>query len=163
MLRHRIHYIFLAILLAGYAYARPVQDQAQDQSSQSPAQSAQSQPGMGQHHGYHGWGKRHDPEQQVQRLTKKLNLSTEQQAKVKSILDDQQSQAQTVRQDSSLSKQDRHSKMMQLRQTSHEQIRAALNPDQQQKFDAMVQKREHKMRNHREKGGNAQPAPTPQQ
>ena len=148
MLRHRMHYIFLAILLAGYAYARPVQDQAQDQSSQSPAQSAQSQPGMGQHHGHHGWGKRHDPEQQ---------------AKVKSILDDQQSQAQTVRQDSSLSKQDRHSKMMQLRQTSHEQIRAALNPDQQQKFDAMVQKREQKMRNHREKGGNAQSAPTPQQ
>jgi periplasmic protein CpxP/Spy len=162
MLRHRFHYMFLAILLAGYAYARPLQDQPQDQSSQSPAPSRQSQPGMGEHHG-HGWGKRHDSQQQVQHLTKKLNLSSDQQAKIKSILDDQQSQAQTMRQDSSLSQQDRHSKMMQLRQTTHEQIRSALNPDQQQKFDAMVQKREQKMRNHREKGGNTEPAPTPQQ
>ena len=67
--------------------------------------------------GYTEWQAAHAPKP----------LSAEQQAKVKSILDDQQSQAQTVRQDSSLSKQDRHSKMMQLRQTSHEQIRAALN------------------------------------
>jgi periplasmic protein CpxP/Spy len=168
MVRQTILSTLLAAVLAGSGFAQPLSQQPQDPSSQPSAQPGQAQgtaaqSDMGGHHRHHRSGGRQDSQERVQHLTKKLNLDAEQQAKVKGIFDEQQSQAQTVRQDSSLSPQDRRAKMMQLRQSTHQQIRSALNPDQQQKFDAMAEKHEQKMRSHGNKGNQTEAAPAPQQ
>ena len=58
-------------------------------------------------------GRRHMPtvDDQLKHLTKKLNLSDDQQAKLKPILEDQRKQMDGIRNDSSLSREDRFSKM----------------------------------------------------
>jgi len=91
---------------------------------------AQGGPGEG-HHGMPSVDER------VQHLTKTLNLSSDQQAKVKSILEDQQSQVASLRQDTSMSQQDRRAKFQQIHQASSQKIRETLNEDQKTKFDQM--------------------------
>ena len=78
------------------------------------------------------------PDQRLQMLTKRLNLSADQQAKIKPILENESQQMQTLHQDSSMSQEDRMSKMQQIRQSSNEQIKSNLNSDQQQKFEEMM-------------------------
>jgi len=78
------------------------------------------------------------PDQRLQMLTKQLNLTSDQQEKIKPILENESQQMQTLRQDSSLSREDRMSKMQQIRQSTHAQIRSNLTSDQQQKFDEMM-------------------------
>jgi tartrate dehydratase alpha subunit/fumarate hydratase class I-like protein len=48
-------------------------------------------------------------------------------------------------QDSSISREDRHSKMMEIRHSSSAQIRSLLSEDQQKKYDAMEKEREQEM------------------
>jgi len=74
-------------------------------------------------------------EQRLQKMTKQLNLTDEQQQQLKPILENEQKEMQAVRQDSSLSKSDRTSKMQQLRQDTSSQIKPVLNQDQQQKYE----------------------------
>ena len=50
---------------------------------------------------------------------------------------------QALHQDTSLSQEDRMSKMQQIRQSTNEQIKLSLNPDQQQKFDEMMSRHGH--------------------
>jgi len=107
---------------------------AQETGSGNQGQGNQAQQHRGEHKGA-------DPQKRVQHLTKKLNLSSDQQAKVLTILQDQQKQRENLRNDSSLSQQDRRSKMMDLHKSANEQIRALLTPDQQKKFDQMEQKK----------------------
>jgi len=92
---------------------------------------AQGGEGQGPHHGMPSVDER------VQHLTKTLNLSTDQQAKVKSILEDQQSQMTSLRQDTSMSQQDRRAKFQQIHQASTQKIRETLTDDQKTKFDEM--------------------------
>ena len=89
-----------------------------------------------------------NPADQTQRLTKELNLTSDQQTKVQSILEDQQKQMQALRQDTSSTPEDRRSKMMDIHKNSVSQIRAVLNDDQQKKFDEMQAKREQEMGAH---------------
>src|SRR5882724_6262942 len=85
---NRLCTLLLAVgLFASYggvssAFAQDAQSQQPDQSTQQPNQQG------GKHH--HRWGGKHDSQKHLQKLTKELNLSADQQAKVKSILDDQQ-------------------------------------------------------------------------
>ncbi|HSZ61326.1 MAG TPA: hypothetical protein VK828_05995 [Terriglobales bacterium] len=82
-----------------------------------------------------------DPAQRTQELTKKLNLTADQQTKVQQILQSESSQMESLRSDSSLSQQDRHSKMMDIHQTTNTQIRALLDSNQQKQWDEMQAKR----------------------
>lgn len=107
--------------------------------SQDNAPSDQQAPGgEGMHHGH----MRMDPAKRTEMLTKQLNLTAEQQPKVLSILKDEQSQMEKLHSDSSLSQDDRHSKMMDIHKSSNDQVRALLDSDQQKKFDAMQSKHE---------------------
>lgn len=121
----------------------------------TPEQTPQGQHERGGHRGM-------DPQARVQHLTKKLNLSSDQQSKVLTILQDQQKQMESLRSDTSVAQQDRRSKMMDLHKSTDEQIRAVLNPDQQTKFDKMAQKEEARMGKHHGDSNQNQPAP-PQQ
>jgi periplasmic protein CpxP/Spy len=133
------------------AFAQDAQSQQPDQSTQQPNQQG------GKHH--HRRGGKHDSQKHLQKLTKELNLSADQQAKVKSILDDQQQQFSTIRQDSSLSKADKKAKMAQVHDSAASQVRAILNPDQQTKFDAMMAKHKDKMSKKGHKGSDQNAPP----
>lgn len=100
---------------------------AQEPADQAPA---------GQHMGMHGQPP--SAEQRLQRMTQQLNLTSEQQAQIKPILESESQQMQALRQDTSVSQQDRMTKMQAIRQSSGEQIKTLLNPDQQAKFAQMM-------------------------
>jgi Spy/CpxP family protein refolding chaperone len=100
---------------------------AQEPSEQGPA---------GQHMGMHGQPPSAD--QRLQRMTQQLDLTSEQQQQIKPILESESQQMRVLHQDSSLSQQDRMTKMQAIRQESGSQIKALLNPDQQAKFEKMM-------------------------
>jgi Spy/CpxP family protein refolding chaperone len=128
----------------------------------SPSNDQQSPPS--QDH-----GRRHgppDPAQRTQELTKQLNLTSDQQTKVQDALQSERSQMESLHQDSSLSQQDRHAKMMEIHKSTDAQIRALLDSTQQKKWDEMQAKREQWMKNRRPgppDAGSAQQGPPPQQ
>lgn len=140
----------LALALAGLTYTVTPAAIAQDNGGSD--QSAQA-PGPGGEH----MGRGHmDPEMRTQRLTKMLNLSSDQQAKVLEIFKSDKAQMESLRSDTSVSQADRHAKMMDLHKASDEQVRAVLNANQQKKWDAMRERREERMQQHQ--NGQAPPS-----
>ena len=81
----------------------------------------------------------------VKELTTKLNLTADQQAKVKSILTEHHQQMETTMKDSSLSKEDKHAKMKSEHDSVHAKVREVLTDEQKPKFDAMVKDMESNM------------------
>lgn len=71
------------------------------------------------------------------RLASKLNLTAEQKAKMQSIMQTAHEQTKAIRDDQSLSKQDKQAKIQQLHESMKSQVNAILTPDQQQKFAQM--------------------------
>ncbi len=127
----------------------------------SPSNAQQSQPSQergGWHHGPQ------DPAQRTQELTKKLNLTSDQQTKVQDMFQSEHSQMESLHQDSSLSQQDRRAKMMDIRKNTDTQVRGILDSNQQKKWDEMQAKREQRMQNrHADSGSDQTPPPPPQQ
>ncbi len=115
---------------------------------------AQDEPSPNQEAGQH-MGRRPMPtvDDQVKHMTSKLGLSDEQQAKLKPILEDQRKQMEQIHNDSSLSRQDRFSKMGEIRNSTDTQIKAMLNEEQQKKFDKMREERQSHMRWNHGAGG----------
>jgi protein CpxP len=112
-----------------------------------------------------GWrhGPPPDPAQRTQELTKKLNLTSDQQAKVQDIFKSEQSQMESLHNDTSTPQQDRRTKMMDIRNATNSQVRALLDADQQKKWDEMQAKREEWGKKGRRGGSNDdQSAPPPQ-
>ena len=99
-----------------------------------------------------------DPQREANRLAKKLNLTDEQKSQIVPILTDHQQQMKTIREDSSLSQQDRRAKMHSAWEDSDTKIKAVLNDQQKQKYEEMQQARQNRMHEHREQG----PAPAAQ-
>lgn len=138
--------------------------------AQQPDQNAGQ---SGEHRGEHMGGPRGGPmnsQAMLDHLTKELNLTSDQQTKIKTILDDQQKQVQTLRDDTSVSQQDRMSKMRDIHKSTMDQIRAQLTADQQTKFDEMQKKMMNGPGGHRGPGGDhprgdqsSTPPPPPQQ
>jgi hypothetical protein len=118
---------------------QPQQAPGQDQNAQpgqQPGAATQSQsPSMG----------RPSIDDQVQSLAQQLNLSADQQAKVKTALEDQHSKAMNVVQDNSMARDQKIQKIHTIREGTIAQVRSALNDDQKKKFDAMVQQQEQRM------------------
>ena len=90
---------------------------------------------------------------QVKDLTEKLTLTEDQQAKVKTILEDTRDQMQKIRADESLSQEDKMAKGRGLRETANGKIRELLTDDQKKKFDALEQERRDRMRQRQQGGG----------
>jgi protein CpxP len=74
----------------------------------------------------------------VKELSTKLNLTADQQTKVKAILEEHHQQMQAMMKDDSVSKEDKHAKMMTMHDSVHAKVREILTDDQKTKFDAMV-------------------------
>jgi len=88
------------------------------------------------------------PDEQVARMTKRYNLSSDQQSQIKPILANQQQQMQALRLDSSLSQEDRMAKVKSIRDDSSAKISALLNDSQKQKFAQDQQRRQEHMQEH---------------
>ena len=90
------------------------------------------------------------PEAHLQMLSEKLNLTEDQKAKLKPILEDQAQQMKTIRDDSSLTPEQKAAKKKAIHETTHDQINAVLTPEQQGKFKEMKREgmEKHKDMNH---------------
>lgn len=107
------------------------------------AQQADQNAGQGSEHQGEHMGQRGgamNSQAMLDHMTKELNLTSDQQTKIKPILDDQQKQMQTLRDDTSMSREDKMSKMRDLHKSTVDQIRTQLTADQQTKFDEMQKK-----------------------
>lgn len=141
----------IAVACCGTALYAQQDNTGQGQMGQDQGQMGQGQMGGG-HRGMMS------PDQRLQHMTKTLNLTDDQQQKIKPMLEQEQQQMQTLRSDTSMSQQDRMTKMRALRQSTNEQIKGVLTSDQQTKWDAM-QSRQGGMGHG---GGMGQGQPTPQ-
>jgi periplasmic protein CpxP/Spy len=100
------------------------------------------------------------PDEQVARMTKRYSLSADQQTQIKPILANQQQQMMALRQDSSLSRDDKMAKMKGIRDDSTTKIDAVLNDSQKQKFTQDQQKMQERRQQHMQEG-SAPPAGGP--
>jgi hypothetical protein len=119
-------------------------------ATQDSPSNNQQQASPEQEHG--GW--RHgppDPAERTKNLTRELKLTADQQTKVQDIFQSERSQMESLRQDSSLSREDRRAKMMDIHKNTNSQVRALLDATQQKKWDKMQADREQWMQ-HRRKG-----------
>ena len=93
---------------------------------------------------------------QVKNLADKLNLTADQQAKIKPILEDTRSQMMKLRQDDSVSQEDKRAKGREIREATNGKIRDLLTDDQKKQFDDM--QKEMRDRQQQQQGG-APPKP----
>jgi protein CpxP len=155
MLKQCLLVLLAASLISIAVPFAAAQSSGQSSNDNPPSNQQPSQDNGRWHHGPS------DPAQRTQELTKKLNLTSDQQTKVLDILQSEHSQMESLRQDTSTSQQDRHAKMMDIHQNSDTQIRALLDSTQQKKWDEMQAKREQWGQNRRH--GSPDAGPTPQQ
>lgn len=129
---------------------------AQDTSAQPTTPQTSGAQQTGPHRGH-----RMDPDRQLAHLSKALDLTADQQAQIKPILQDRQQQMRALFQDQTLSRQDKRAKALAIRQDSRTKLEAALNDQQKQKFEEMRAKMEAR---HQQRMGGQNPAPstTPQ-
>lgn len=134
------------------------------QDSAPPPPPPPMQQGMGgMHH-----GTRHHkmtPERQLKHLTRTLNLTADQQAQLKPILQERDQKMRAIWKQHSQDRSQMREQMMTEGKTSRAQIEAVLNPDQKQKFDQMLHQRMERMRQWRQNHGapGAPPPPPPAQ
>ena len=114
---------------------------------------ASQQPAPPQHWRGHG---QFDPAKRTEMLTKHLGLTSDQQPKVLDALKAEQSKMDALRSDSSLSQDERRTKMMDIHKSTNDQIRSILNPDQQKKWDEMQSHHEQWQGHHHD--GQAPPS-----
>ena len=107
-----------------------------------------------------------DPVRRTQELTRHLKLTSDQQTKVLDAFQSERSQMESLHQDTSLSQEERRSKMMEIRKNTDAQVRALLDSTQQKKWDEMQAKREQWMQDRRQgppdSGAGQQGPPPPQ-
>jgi|SRR5215469_9409979 len=160
MLKHCLFVLTWACLFCAVSSMAIAQDNGANNQQSTPG-GPEGRPGHGPGHGPM------DPSKRAATLGKRLNLSPDQQSKVEEILKSEQSQMQSLHADSSVSQEDRHSKMMEIHKSSNDQIRALLNDDQQKKWDEMQSKQQQWMQGHHHggegPGGSSESAPPPTQ
>ena len=85
-----------------------------------------------------------NPQHQAKRMAKKLGLSSDQKAQIEPILADRDQQMQTLRNNTSLTPQDRKAQIRSIVQGSDSKIEAILSDTQKQQYEQM--KQEHRAR-----------------
>ncbi|MGA8940163.1 MAG: Spy/CpxP family protein refolding chaperone [Acidobacteriaceae bacterium] len=124
-----------------------------DGQQQGPPPDGQMQgPPMGGHRGM-------NPERRLEMMQRRLNLSDAQTAQVRTIFSESRAKMDALRSDTSLTREDRRSQMMNLRQGEQAKVRAVLSPEQQAKYDAMMQRMRERRGEAAMQGGNPQPPP----
>lgn len=122
----------LAVHLALLGLALGVAGTAVAQSSQDATAPTASTTAMPAH-------QPPDPQQQVARLSRKLQLTPAQAAKIEPILQSRQQQMQQLRANTSMTPNDRHAKMRSIMQDSNTQLQSVLTDSQKQQYQQMMQ------------------------
>jgi Spy/CpxP family protein refolding chaperone len=132
----------LAVALAGLLGLTLVAGQVMAQTGE-PAQGKTKMMHRGE-----GMGQP-DPARHLQHLTTKLGLTSEQQEKIKPILDEEAAQLKAI-DNEKLTRAERRTRMQELHGATFEKIRPILTPEQQKKHDAMREqmkdRRDHRMK-----------------
>ena len=105
-----------------------------------------------------GGGRGMNTQQQLDRMTEALTLTADQQTAIKAILDQSMKDNMALRQDTSLSDDDRMAKMRSIREAQTAKIKAVLTDDQKTKYDAMMAAQRQRGPGG---GGGAPPPPPP--
>ena len=134
-MKHQLYRIALSGLLAigltlGSAAAFAQQDNATPPAQQQPQRQHRT------------------PEEQVAHMAKRYSLTSDQQAQITPILANQQQQMKALRQDSTMSREDKMAKMQSIHADSTNKIQALLNDNQKQKFAQDMQRRQQRMQQH---------------
>lgn len=108
------------------------------------------------HRGHHA----PNPQKQAEMISKQLNLSADQTAKLTPILADREQKTQALFQDQSLTQDQRHAQMKAIRENTQQQLATVLSPDQMQQLKTMRHGRRGGWGQH---GPNGNPNQAPQQ
>ena len=141
MKRTNLSFALAAVLISGIGMAAglPGQDAQPSQTQSTSEQATHRQP---------------DPAKQIRVLTKRLNLTADQQNQILPLLTERVQQMDTIRADGSLSAQDRRAKVRALRQDTDAKITAVLTADQKQTYAQMQQQMRERARQNRQDSGN---------
>jgi protein CpxP len=126
--------LFLCIGVGAMAY--------QDQNAPPP-------PPREGHPGRHGHGGRPNAEQRLAHLSQQLNLTDDQKAKIKPILEDEDARTKALWEDTSTPREDKRAKFMSIHQATMDQVKSLLTDEQQKKLSDMRQR----MQQHLKEGG----------
>ena len=141
----RQFFLFAVCMLAVGAWAQ-----------NQPAQSDDSH--EGHRHG-HGEGHGHDAmnaDDHLQMLSQKLNLTDDQKAKIKPIIEQHLQDRKAIMSDQSLSPEQKHAKMKASMDKSHSEIEPLLNDTQKKQLAEMMKEHEGKgMHEHGEHHGDS--------
>lgn len=134
--------LVLGFFLTGAMWAQTTdQDSTPQQQNPAPQQmgpGGQMGPGaMGPGH----MGPHHRGQRGFDSMAQQLNLTDQQKTQMQSLMQTQRQQAQAVRQDTSLTPEQRQQKMQELRQSTHSQMMGILTPEQQQKWQQLRSER----------------------
>jgi periplasmic protein CpxP/Spy len=114
-----------------------------------------------------GWGG--NPERRTEMLQKRLNLSTDQTAQLKTIFGEERTKTEALRSNASLSREDRRSQMMAIHEDGETRLHALLTPDQKSRYDDMEARMRERTQDGRRggpggpprSGGDGPPPPPP--
>lgn len=140
---------------------------AQDQSSTPSSNQSESQ-SMGQgHRTSRHHHRKMNPDRAAERMSKRYNLTQDQESQVRSIFANEQQQMRSLHEDQSMSKADRWSKAKSIHSDTEAKIEGVLNPEQKEKFQQDQQRRRERMARHHAQhssgnaGGGTEAAPAP--
>lgn len=120
------------------------------QQSQPTQGDEQQHMGMGQGKG-HGMGQGHgmmNVDEHMDMLAKRLNLTEDQKAKIRPILEQHLKNADAIRKDQSLSPEQKHAKMKASMDAAHAEIDPILNDEQKKELEQMMQSEGKGMHDH---------------
>ena len=129
---------------------------AQQSQPTLPENSTPSANAPYHHRGHHA----PNPQRQAEFLSKKLNLSADQTAKLTPIFADSAQKRQALFQDQSLTQDQRRAQMKAIHESTEQQLATVLSPDQLQQLKSM--KHGHRGGWQRGPDGNNNQAPPPQ-
>ena len=128
-------------LMAGVAFAQNNATQ-----STTPPQDKDHMGKMGDHH---RGDRKEDMQEHMNKMATELNLTADQKTQVQGIMQDGMQQTRAIKQDSSLSEDQKEAKIKELHEATHTKINGVLTADQQQKFAAMQKDMRHDRREDR--------------
>lgn len=149
------------VVLCGAGLAVSAAIAQQDTAPPPPDGQQQGPPPNGQMQGPNQRGERGmNPERRVEMMQRRLSLSDAQTAQIRTIFSESRTKMEALRSDTSLTREDRRSQMMTLHQGEQTKVRAVLSPEQQAKYDAMMERMRERRRDAEGQGGNPQSPPT---
>jgi periplasmic protein CpxP/Spy len=136
------------VLGAALAIGVPVFAQTSGDTGQENPQAQTAPKGYHKHHG-----------DRMQKLSQELNLTADQQAKIKPIFQQAHAQAKTIHQDTTLNKDQKMAKMKELHQNAMAQMNEILTPEQQATWKQLREQRRAQWQERHQQQQQQQTAP----